>query len=69
MLIGVLYKLQERQDSLATNTGTVLQSRGQKAVPLLGYYWHMIMAADSNIRPGTTEVEQEQVMEVVKQNK
>lgn len=69
LLIGVLYKVQERQESLASKTGTILPSDNQEVVPLLGYYWHMIMAADSNIRPGTTTVEQDKVKEVVEQNK
>ena len=68
-MIGVLYKVQERQESLASKTGTMLSSNSQEVVPLLGHYWHMIMAADSNIRPGTTTVEQDQVREVVVQNK
>merc|ERR1719357_891928 len=71
LLIGVLYKLQERQDKKGQNEniGKLLQPAENDVVPLLGYYWHVLMAADSNIRPGTNEVEQSMVMKVIEKNK
>ena len=71
LLIGVLYKLQERQDAKGQNEnmGKLLQPEENDVVPLLGYYWHVLMAADSNIRPGTNEVDQSMVMDVIEENK
>jgi hypothetical protein len=65
----VLYKVQERKDQLTDKVGKMLAPKNQKFVPLLGYYWNFLMAADTNIRPGTNKAEQSQVLEVIEQNK
>jgi len=69
LLIGVLYKVQERKEQLTNDIGEILKKKNQQFVPLLGHYWHVIMAADATIRPGTSKVDQSQVLDVVQENK
>ena len=69
LLIGVLYKVQERKDQLMDKVGKMLAPKNKKFLPLLGYYWNFIMAADTNIRPGTNKAGQSEVLEVIEQNK
>eukprot|EP00092_Neocalanus_flemingeri_P009884 GFUD01010653.1.p1 GENE.GFUD01010653.1~~GFUD01010653.1.p1 ORF type:complete len:626 (+),score=162.41 GFUD01010653.1:56-1933(+) len=69
LLIGVLYKVQERKDRLMETTGRPLQGQSQDLVELLGYYWHVLMAAEENIRPGTSSVEQKEVKDVLDINR
>ena len=68
MLIGVLYKIQERKHSWKFNIGKQLYIEKENILALFGYYWHMLMAADLNIRRGTNNVEQSMVMDVIKDN-
>ena len=69
LLIGVLYKVQERKDRNMQKIGKVLKGKSKHVVPLLGYYWHVLMAADATIRPGTIDVEQEDVKNVLEKNR
>merc|ERR1711936_336839 len=72
LLIGVLYKLQERKDKLVEAAGEILHPaswKSQDLFQLLGYYWHILMAADSNFRSGTNDVKQEEVGAVIEQNR
>ena len=68
LLIGVLYKIQERKQSQKFHIGRPLYNEKENVLALLGYYWHMLKAADFNIRRGTNDVEQSMVMNVIKDN-
>ena len=68
LLLGVLYKLQERTGKLKNKSGAMLSNQSKDIVTLIGYYWHLTLAAHT-IRSGTTDVDQEQVVDVVYQNK
>ena len=65
----MLYKVQERKDRLMKKIGHMLEGKSQHVVELLGYYWHVIMAAEANIRPGTDSVEQKEVKNVIDKNR
>ena len=68
LLLGVLYKLQERTGKLKNKIGAMISTQSKDIVNLIGYYWHLTLAAHT-IRSGTTAVDQEQVLDVVYQNK
>ena len=68
LLLGVLYKLQEKTNSLVSKSGTIFASKSKETVTLIGYYWHVTMAAHT-IRSGTTAVDQDQVVDMVYKNK
>lgn len=69
LLIGVLYRVQERRDRLLHTIGSMLPGKNMQVVPLLGYYWHVLIAADSTIRPGTNNVTQKEVRDVIEKNR
>ena len=68
LLLGVLYKLQEKTNSLVSKSGTIFASKSKEVVTLIGYYWHVTLAAHI-IRSGTTTVDQGQVVDMVYKNK
>ena len=54
LLLGAVYKVQNMVSSTIGDTESeeIKFFKGDDLVRMLGYYWHLIMAADSTIRPG-----------------
>ena len=61
-MLGVLYKIQNRFWTTEDKThASFVQNdeREEKVTEMLGYFWHLIMAADTTLRPGMREAETE----------
>lgn len=60
LLLGAVYKVQNMVSSTIGDTESeeIKFFKGD-LVRMLGYYWHLIMAADSTIRPGLEDMETE----------
>ena len=68
-MIGVLYKWQESKHTPKFKIGKPMNLGKEHLLTLLGYYWHMLMAADFYFRQGTIDVAQNRVMGVINENK
>ena len=68
-MIGVLYKLQESKHTTRFKIGKPINPGKENLLNLLGYFWHMLMAADFHFRQGTRDLAQDRVMGVINENK
>ena len=68
-MIGVIYKWQESKHTPKFKIGKPMHRGKEHLLTLLGYYWHMLMAADFYFRQRTIDVAQDRVMGVINENK
>ena len=69
LLIGVLYKMQARNDSFFKTGGQVLSDQ-RDLMELVGYYWHVQHHAGKLLREGINGVTgKDQIRELIKRNR